>query len=227
MKIHKTTEECNKYNAENKSAIDCGLMEGYEPDDAMVKEEAEDKAREAAKFQKAETELDIFKMLDPNTDGAKCLGIRVKINETCSGGWNRKITGHRLKFGDWGCKRWLAIGDGAILGLTEKQKAKAIAILLELQAEYIASKKNNEEFARVAIQKTAWLKVPENEALIKDITGEEYANSSVFTLSEDSKFLIYYSEKFTIDQWQQIVTFKKQQAADLEAFKNTFKKNLT
>lgn len=229
MKIYKTTEECNKYNTENKSAIGCGLMEAWEPDDKILKEEADAKAREDAKFQKAKTKLDILKMLDPNTDGARCLGVRVEINEIRSAvtGFRWRITGYRLKFGDWSCKRWIAMGDGTTFGLNEKQKAKAIAILLELQAEEIAAKKQHDDCIRATFHKQTWLKVPENETLIKDITGRGYADRNMFALNEDSTCLTCFGETFTVSAWQKIVTFKKQQAVDLEAFKNTFKKNLT
>lgn len=45
MKVNKTTEACKAYNETNADAIGSGLMDAWEPDDAMLKQEARQKAQ--------------------------------------------------------------------------------------------------------------------------------------------------------------------------------------
>lgn len=45
MKVNKTSEACGKFNVMNADSIAAGLMEAWEPDDAMVRQELASKAR--------------------------------------------------------------------------------------------------------------------------------------------------------------------------------------
>lgn len=240
-KVYKSTADCQAWNAAHAAEIECGISFPQEPDSRMLAEEAKRREYEAKQFKATQDRLEILKQLDPKTNGKTCLGVQVEIDEIRSGGgkwYSGSVSGYRLYIGSrWGDAKgkWVAIGDGATLGISAKQLEKAKAALATVKAEIDA---RNAKYA--ASQNEA----ARTEQFIKDnpefaklsghcyhCSGESYKSpmgtryTTAFLVTVEGLIKIGY-ETYTKEQWLAVFRLRDEQAAVMKALKESFKNNL-
>lgn len=242
MKTNKSTADCVAYNLLNKAAIDCGVLEAIEPDEATLKRESDEAARVAAYFKLADDKLAVLKMLDANTDGKTVSGIAVGVEAIMTGGstWSSGYqVGWKLIIGgSWNSKenRWLKIGDGKILGMNAKQLAKAQEKLAEAIAERDA--KHAKEAATTSDKMRTEAFIKANPDFCKMVgqsyfcdgkayevgygSGRQMRYPTAFVALADGSVKICH-ETFTVEQWNEIYALRAAQVEAMKALKESFK----
>lgn len=240
MKVSKSTADCAAYNKLNADAIAVGILEAVEPDERTLQQEQREEAQRKAGLQIAASKLAVLQMLDPNVtkEGDSVCGVSVRIEEVRSGysyssgnskGWKLHIGGR------WSNnKRWMAIGDGATLGLNTKQLAKAKTILAEVKS--LEDKRNAASQAVTSdkMRTEAFVKLnPDFCKLVGEsyfCSGESYKvpgggvrYTKAFIALPDGKVKIGY-EVFTVAQWTEIKNLEAAQTAALKQLKASFAK---
>jgi hypothetical protein len=240
MKTNKSSAECAARNLLVKSEIDLGLSEAWEPSDEILKRESAEAARAAAGFKFAADKLSVLKMLDPNTDGNKVLGISVKIEAIMTGGsmWRSGYqVGWKLIIGDsWKTSenRWLKIGDEKTLGLNARQLAKAQEKLASAVAERRA--KLEKEAAATSDKMRTDSFIKENPAFCSVAglnyfcDGKGYEANMGRQMRYPTAFIALVDgsvrigcETFTVSQWNEIYALRAAQAATMKELKDSFK----
>ena len=240
MKTNKSSADCAAHNLLVKSEIDLGLSEAWEPSDEILKREAAEAARVAAGFKVAADKLSVLKMLDPNTDGGKVLGIRVKIEAITTGGssWSCGYqVGWKLIIGDsWKTSenRWLKIGDEKTLGLNAKQLVKAQEKLAEAVLERKAKLEKEAAVTSDKMRTDAFIK--ENPAFCSAVgqsyfcDGKSYEANMGRQMRYPTAFIALADgsvkigcEAFTVARWNEIYALRAAQAEAMNLLKASFK----
>lgn len=235
-KVSKATALCVEFNNNNAGAIAAGLMSPIQPDDGIIKAEAEEAARVEAGFKHAQNVIAVLQMLDPKVakEDDLVLGVRVRIESESHKSWSTGLTvytSHKMIIGSGygrdANKTWMKIGDGGTLGLNTKQKAKALEKLAQVKrVEENRDAHRKVEEARYAEQganRARWktfISEPACVDFVKRLTGSTFvAEYSPELWIGNNGLLGYKNEHFTMGQWVQIMDLRDKQAAELAALK--------
>lgn len=205
MKINESSAECNAYNLKNQDSIAAGLMEPHEPADFILKQEEIQKQLVIKTGELKDTAINICKTFDPDMDMSKfhvsggaynrfygeLKGILFEILPE-GNSYHSSVTGWRMIFGDrysrLGTKKWMKIGNGEALGLTDAQIEKGKKILTELCA--IQERQNDESSSALLAQKrkSEFFSNPENAFFIQLFTWSHYFSTG-FEVTEEGKVI--------------------------------------
>jgi hypothetical protein len=226
--VNKSSKTVAEYNANNKEAIELGLIEAWEVSAAVLEQE-----KKAAKEQAEAEELAVKKTAVlarlGSRDGKTVSGVEVEIAPLMTGGdsWRSGYqTGWKLWIGRRYSdnKKWAKIGDGVKLFITDAQVRTVLTKVAEVgtiqNARTERENKQNNDLARYQ----AFVATPEGLDLVKGLTNSNYVSdygTSNLTVNANGT-LTYNYETFTVAQWQEIVALRRAQAVAMKALKETF-----
>lgn len=239
--VRKSSAKCAEYNAANQEAIDAGLVLPQQPDEATLRCEKQDAERAAALELRRAKIVAVLAELETVNPGKVALGIEEEYGAQST--WSRGAqTGWKLIIGSGygrdANKKWMRIGEGCTLLLTDKQLEKAKDKIAEV-AEVAASEKAKWNAKQsVEARTTAFIKA--NEVFCK-MVGHSYYNSgetvyfgsgynkqaryqTAFLVNVDGTIKIGH-ETFTMSQWIAIYELRAAQAEAMQALKASFKGN--
>lgn len=238
MKISKSSKECAAYNEANKGCIEAGLMESWEPTDAILEQEKQEVARkqhvEREEAEKAQA-MALFAGLNPN-------GVRLSLEKTYSGsGWRYQThTGWRLIIGDGygrdANKTWAVVGVGTSLKvISSRQLSKVREKIQQVAAVMLREQAQRSARMSVAQRTNAFAAAnPEFCAMVGHSSynsGETiYSGSGYnrrpfyqtsFFVNEDGSVCIG-GQTFTVEQWKQIYALRAEHAAAMKSLMEGF-----
>lgn len=239
MKVEKSSKECAEYNTSHQAEIDLGLIFPLEPSDRVLEREAKAaKEREEQARGERERAAVIAQIQTVNPTG-----VRLGLEAVYSGGSSYSCgyhSGWKLIIGDGygqdANKKWMAIGEGKRLIVTEKQLGKAKEKIAEVAAVNAAEAARRN--ARQNVQQRTEAFIAGNQEFCKLVghtaynSGETYYYGSgmnrrasyqtAFLVNEDGSVKIG-GETFQPSQWVEIYTLRAQQAEAMKALKDSFK----
>jgi hypothetical protein len=248
MKVEKSSEACTKHNAVNAEYISAGLVEAWDPSDAILLQEAKaEQQRQAGKKRHAAMIAIVHAIwealpenirseyiepkIDPVATGDErgvCLsGQRVDTMtlEAChrsSGYFSSNFAYYWLEMGSYGDRTFVKLN--TVLNISPKQITNAVAKLSERYAVRIAQNNRNLAAGQAAVRRTEWLKDSGNVALAKTILDAYHISfySGEVEVHLDGRVQMD-GKILTVAQWQEVAALKLSQKAAMAALFASFK----
>ena len=251
MKVHKSSEECAKFNALNAEYIATGLVEANEPNDQVLANEAKAAAEKAAGVKRFTAKVGILhaiwlalpenlralyqepKAVEGKDDYCPTMvsvgnlyldGITL---ESFSGGdrWSSRHSCYRLEIGGYGDGAGRYIKLNAELTISQAQITKAVNKLADKYAQRVAKQNLAKKTADAEALRNDWLKDPDNNKIAQVILGTTFigwSDASKVSITDDARVTINY-ETLTVAQWREVAALKLAQQAAMKALKDSFK----